>query len=437
MSGERLLRFLASKKTTIPIWSCNKSETLCSVTFMNGATQPSIFKPFISSFSTFSNARSALCASSSVSSSQLKNKSESTLESSNLTRSLCSNVSNTTPASASMSNPADTANNPQSKPDGISINVRHGLPHLTVALPSRNEKCVFVLRPITHTIGDLLDMLKTEDHGIDRAVIRNSDGIRMAATTSIQSLLQAKSFELVINESCYVVTPPSLDDSSSTIECVSTASSMSEDQIRKMGDIRLLVGQLYEALHVQEHQASQEQRLLRELEELKDDLAPLEEQRNILSAQAEKRTNHLTWLGLGAMSVQFGILARLTWWEYSWDIMEPVTYFVTYGTAITCYAYFVLTKQEYLYPDARDRQYLLSFHKKAKKHDWDVQKYNHLKEGIIKVENELKRLKDPLRLKLPIQKLEGAKEECSNVLANQVNMGNIKEMLKGKFGSSS
>lgn len=45
------------------------------------------------------------------------------------------------------------------------------------------------------------------------------------------------------------------------------------------------------------------------------------------------------------MSVQFGILARLTWWEYSWDIMEPVTYFVTYGTAMAAYAYFVLTKQ--------------------------------------------------------------------------------------------
>ena len=81
----------------------------------------------------------------------------------------------------------------------------------------------------------------------------------------------------------------------------------------------------FQALHVQEHQASQEQRLLRELEELKDDLAPLEEQKSIMSAQAEKRTNHLTWLGLGAMSVQFGILARLTWWEYSWDIMEPGT----------------------------------------------------------------------------------------------------------------
>ena len=78
-----------------------------------------------------------------------------------------------------------------------------------------------------------------------------------------------------------------------------------------------------QALHVQEHQATQEQRLLRELEALKDDLGPLEDQRKILAAQAEKRTSQLTWLGLGMMSVQFGILARLTWWEYSWDIMEP------------------------------------------------------------------------------------------------------------------
>lgn len=45
------------------------------------------------------------------------------------------------------------------------------------------------------------------------------------------------------------------------------------------------------------------------------------------------------------MGVQFGILARLTWWEYSWDIMEPVTYFVTYGTAMAAYAYYCLTKQ--------------------------------------------------------------------------------------------
>ena len=45
------------------------------------------------------------------------------------------------------------------------------------------------------------------------------------------------------------------------------------------------------------------------------------------------------------MGLQFGVLARLTWWEYSWDIMEPVTYFVTYGTTMAMFAYYVCTKQ--------------------------------------------------------------------------------------------
>ena len=64
-----------------------------------------------------------------------------------------------------------------------------------------------------------------------------------------------------------------------------------------------------------------------------------------IQAKAQKRTHRLTWLGLGAMGLQFGLLARLTWWEYSWDIMEPVTYFVGYGTAMAMYAYYILTKQ--------------------------------------------------------------------------------------------
>ena len=53
------------------------------------------------------------------------------------------------------------------------------------------------------------------------------------------------------------------------------------------------------------------------------DLAPLEQRRKQLAELADKRSNNLIWLGLGMMSVQFGVLARLTWWEYSWDIMEP------------------------------------------------------------------------------------------------------------------
>ena len=46
-----------------------------------------------------------------------------------------------------------------------------------------------------------------------------------------------------------------------------------------------------------------------------------------------------------AMSLQFGFFAQLTWGEYSWDIMEPVTYFTTCATLIGIYVYFALIRQ--------------------------------------------------------------------------------------------
>lgn len=41
--------------------------------------------------------------------------------------------------------------------------------------------------------------------------------------------------------------------------------------------------------------------------------------------------------------------------------------------------------QEYIYPDARDRQYLLFFHKGVKRTRFDIEKYNKLKDDIAVV----------------------------------------------------
>ena len=61
--------------------------------------------------------------------------------------------------------------------------------------------------------------------------------------------------------------------------------------------------------------------------------------------KAKKHTNRMVWFGLGLMSIQAGILARLTWFDYSWDIVEPISYFVSYSAVIGVYAYFVLTRK--------------------------------------------------------------------------------------------
>ena len=124
----------------------------------------------------------------------------------------------------------------------------------------------------------------------------------------------------------------------------------------------------------------------------------------------------MVWLGLGLMSIQAGILARLTWFDYSWDIVEPISYFVSYSAVIGVYAYFVLTRKviiiifmffvsyfflkkktfkfqkEYDYESATDRIFLRNFHKNAIKSNLDINKYNNIKNAMYSLENELKQI---------------------------------------------
>lgn len=47
-------------------------------------------------------------------------------------------------------------------------------------------------------------------------------------------------------------------------------------------------------------------------------------------------------------------------------------------------------------PDVRDRQYLITVHKKARKSGLDLHKYNLLKDQLAGVQTDLARLKDPM-----------------------------------------
>ncbi|XP_046638231.1 calcium uniporter protein, mitochondrial-like isoform X2 [Daphnia pulicaria] len=289
------------------------------------------------------------------------------------------------PAAGTITDKNSIKNGP--KEMGVSVEYLRGLPQLTVPLPSRKELCLFSLRPVTHSVGDLMEQIRSEDRGIDRVVLKTIDGTRIAASNTIESLME-QDFDLVINDVSYRVTTPERER-------------VSREEMERLSDVQNLVMQLYEALHVGEHQLKKERHLMAQLEQLQSQLLPLEQKKNLVMAGAERRTTTFTWVGLALMGVQFGALARLTWWEYSWDIMEPITYFVTYGTSMACFAYYVLTKQEYILPEVRDREYLLQFHKRAKKVGMNVAEYNRLQESLAQVENDLKRLRDPLRVHHP------------------------------------
>jgi len=57
-------------------------------------------------------------------------------------------------------------------------------------------------------------------------------------------------------------------------------------------------------------------------------------------------------------------------------------------------------------PDVRDREFLLTLHRRADKHQLDVRRYNELREQLRQTQYDLDRLRDPLQLHLPAEYLD-------------------------------
>jgi hypothetical protein len=102
------------------------------------------------------------------------------------------------------------------------------------------------------------------------------------------------------------------------------------------------------------------------------------------------------------MSFQVGILAELTWDVYSWDIVEPIAYFIAYGTAMLFYAFYLMTRSDFEYITWIDRLFLRKFYREAHRQSFDISLYNRLKNRLFTVHTDLARLRAPLSLSLPV-----------------------------------
>ena len=104
---------------------------------------------------------------------------------------------------------------------------------------------MFVLRPVTHTVGDLVEMLRQEDAGIDRVVVRNHSGVRIAATTVVQHLLEEPSFQIAINDHTFVAEPETMARLRPSLT-VQGMTGLPPDELQHVNDVKSFIGRLYE-----------------------------------------------------------------------------------------------------------------------------------------------------------------------------------------------
>ena len=84
---------------------------------------------------------------------------------------------------------------------------RNGFVVVTLPMPSRSEQCEFTLRPVTHTVRDLVDFAKEEDKGIDRIAVYSMEGVRVSNATPIDILMQ-QDFKIQLNDKSFDIEPP-------------------------------------------------------------------------------------------------------------------------------------------------------------------------------------------------------------------------------------
>ncbi|KAF0919372.1 hypothetical protein E2562_029319 [Oryza meyeriana var. granulata] len=87
----------------------------------------------------------------------------------------------------------------------------------------------------------------------------------------------------------------------------------------------------------------------------KEELKQLQEKKEEIDKLAHKQVRRILWSGLGFFMCQVGLFFRLTFWEFSWDVMEPIAFFTTASGLLIGYAYFLITSRDPTYQDFMER----------------------------------------------------------------------------------
>ncbi|KAL7752145.1 hypothetical protein RI367_002188 [Sorochytrium milnesiophthora] len=152
-----------------------------------------------------------------------------------------------------------------------------------------------------------------------------------------------------------------------------------------------------------------------ELPSLTERIKPLQEQQASLAARlrdlesiklkcdkmSAKSANRLVWAGLAGLCAQWGLMARLTWWEYSWDVMEPISYFISFGTGIVGYMFFTVTRREYTYETMTDMHMTSKQSKLYREMGLDILEYLAVRGQLQSLNRQIEQARSEYRLPPP------------------------------------
>ncbi|XP_050388270.1 calcium uniporter protein 2, mitochondrial [Argentina anserina] len=111
------------------------------------------------------------------------------------------------------------------------------------------------------------------------------------------------------------------------------------------------------------------------------ELEGMEKQKALIDQKADALVRRELWLGLGYLVVQTAGFLRLTFWELSWDVMEPICFYVTSMYFMAGYAFFLRTSKEPSFEGFFQSRFDAKQKKLMKDHNFDLGRYEELRKA--------------------------------------------------------
>ncbi|XP_042495413.1 calcium uniporter protein 2, mitochondrial-like [Macadamia integrifolia] len=120
----------------------------------------------------------------------------------------------------------------------------------------------------------------------------------------------------------------------------------------------------------------------------KKELEEMEKQKAVIDEKADALVRRELWAGLGFLVVQTAAFMRLTFWELSWDVMEPICFYVTSVYFMAGYAFFLRTARDPSFEGFYESRFSVKQKRLMKNKNFDIERFNELHRACYSLTSE-------------------------------------------------
>ncbi|XP_058777893.1 calcium uniporter protein 2, mitochondrial-like [Vicia villosa] len=115
-------------------------------------------------------------------------------------------------------------------------------------------------------------------------------------------------------------------------------------------------------------------------ESVRKEYEEMEKKKLAIDNKANDLVRRELWGGLGFLIVQTVGFMRLTFWELTWDVMEPICFYLTSMYFMAGYTFFLRTAREPSFEGFYEARFSSKQKRLIKLYNFDIERYNKLKD---------------------------------------------------------